>query len=88
MNADKTSTFEFEGYMVTEFIFRSWAGSGKRFGTVHGKLVWEFGPPRSLVHVDFDPGDNAEAAEEQARRRVASRFREMIRKGEVPCDGN
>ena len=47
---------------AVEMITHSWQGSGDRYGTVHGKVILEFGFHLPVIHSDFDLGSSENEA--------------------------
>lgn len=67
-----------DGQLVSEHIFFDWKGSGERFGTVHGRLIWELisdgGDPLPMIYADFNLGGDRVR---DARKSVEEKYQQM-----------
>ena len=63
--------------IITETVINDWAGSGVKFDTVHGKVIWETNDNSlPLVHCEFDL--TVDGAEDEARIKVSKEFTKLL----------
>lgn len=75
------TTIRIDDLTITESVFLRWRGSGNRFGTIHGKLVWEFtflARPEQMPLISCDFNLNDSLGISTSRIAVFHRFRQYL----------